>query len=104
MLVAIYVDNIVIVYHNQSMFRPFKDKSTHQFKYKDLGKLSKALNMGITLTPDGALFLSQEAYVRDSLEGFQDYVRATANSVESPADPKIKLHENGSEKVKRYQA
>ena len=102
-LVAIYVDDIVIAYNNHSMFRSFKDKLKTRFKCKDLGELLKALNMGITRTADGGLFLSQEAYVRDLLERFKDHVPAGANSVELPADPKIRLNANGSEKVKRYQ-
>ena len=56
MLEAIYVDDIVISFNNQSMFKSFKDKLTHRLKCKDLGELSKALNMGITHTADGGLF------------------------------------------------
>ena len=98
MLVAIYMDDIVIAYNNQSIFRSFKDMLTTRFKCKDLGELSKALNMGITRTADGGLFLSQEAYVRDLLERFEDHVPAGANSVELPADPKIRLNANGDTK------
>ena len=50
MLVEIYVDDIVIAYFNQSIFRSFKDKLTTRLKCKDLGGLSKALNMGIRQT------------------------------------------------------
>ena len=60
--------------------------------------------MGITRTSVGGLFLSHEAYVRDLLERFKDHVPATAHSVEIPADPKIRFHANGFEKVKKYQA
>ena len=104
MLVTIYVDDIVIAFNNQTMFRSFKDKLTHRFKCKDLDELSKALNMSITRTADGGLFLSQEAYVRNFLERFKDHGPATANSVELPAVPKIRLHAICFEKVKRYQA
>ena len=102
MLVAIYVDDIVVAYNCQSMFRSFRDKLTHKFKCKDLGELSKVLNMGIMRTADGGLFLSQESYVRDLLERFKEHVPAAANSVELPADPKIRLHAGGSSKVKHY--
>ena len=44
MLVAIYVDNIVIAFNNRSMFRSFKDKSTYRSKCKDIDELSKVLN------------------------------------------------------------
>ena len=53
MLVAIYVDDIVIAHNCGSMFRSFKDKLTRRFKCKDLGELSKVLNMGIMRTADG---------------------------------------------------
>ena len=87
MLVAIYVDDIVVAYNCQSMFRSFRDKLTHKFKCKDLGELSKVLNMGIMRTADGGLFLSQESYVRDLLDRFKEHVTAAANPVELPADP-----------------
>ena len=61
MLVAMYVNDIVIAYNNQSMLRSFKDKLTTKSKCKDLGELSNVLNMGITQTGDGGLFLLQEA-------------------------------------------
>ena len=96
------MDYIVIAHNNNSMFRSFKDKLTRRFKCKDLGELSKVLNMGILRTADGELFISQESYVRDLLERFKEHVPAAANSVELPADPKIRLHAGGSMKVKPY--
>ena len=51
MLVPIYVEDIVVVYHNQRTFTSVKDMLTTRFKCKDLGELSKALNRGITGTP-----------------------------------------------------
>ena len=103
MLGVIYVDDIVIAYNNQSMFRSFKDKLTTRFKCKDLCELLKSLNMVITRKADGGLFLSQESYVRDLLERFMDHVPAGSTSVELPADPNIRLNANGFEKVKRFQ-
>ena len=92
LLVAIYVDDIVIAYNCASMFRSFKDKLTNRFKCKDLGELNKVLNMGIMRTSDGGLFVSQASYVRDVLERFKEHVPANANSVKLPADPKIRLY------------
>ena len=102
MLVAIYVDDIVVAYNCQSMFRSFRDKLTTKFKCKDLGELSKVLNMGILRTADGGLFLSQESYVRDLLDRFKEHVPAAANPVELPADPKIRLYAGGASKVKPF--
>ena len=89
MLVAIYVDDIVVAYNSQIMFWSFRDKLTNKFKCKDHGDLWKVLNMGIMQTADGALFLSQESYVRNLLERFMEHVPAAANLVELAADPKI---------------
>ena len=46
--------------------------------------------------------MSQESYVRDLLERFKELVPAAANSVELPADPKIRLQANGASKVRHF--
>ena len=74
MLVAIYVDDIVVAYSSTSMFRSLKDKLTARFKCKDLGTLTRVLNMEVSRTADGGLFMSQAAYVRDMLERFKDHL------------------------------
>ena len=100
LLVAIYVDAIVIAYNTASMFWSFKYELTNRFKCKDLGELSKVLNIGILRTVDGGLFVSQALYVRYVLERFKEHVPANANSVELPAEPKIRLYAGGTTKVK----
>jgi hypothetical protein len=101
---AIYVDDIIIAYNCESIFQSFRAKLTSRFKCKDLGTLTRALNMEISRTADGGVFLSQAAYVRDVLKRFQEYVPASANSSDLPADPKIRLYAGGAKLVRGYGA
>ena len=52
MLVAIYVDDIVVAYSDLGTFKWFRDKLTNRFKCKDLGTLTRVLNMEVTRTAD----------------------------------------------------
>ena len=54
------MDDIVVAYNCQSLFRSFKDKLTDKFKSKDPRELSKVLYMGKMQTAVGGLFLSHE--------------------------------------------
>ena len=90
MLVAIYVDDIVVAYCDLSTFKSFKDELTNRFKCKDLGTLTRVLNMEVTRTTDGGIFLSQSSFIRDVLERFREFVPAAANPVQLPADPKLR--------------
>jgi len=46
-LVAVYVDDIVIAYNDKSLFFSFRSKIMARFPCKDLGSLSRVLNMDI---------------------------------------------------------
>ena len=82
----------MIAYNCAGIFRLFKDELSHRFNCKDLGELNKVLNMGIMRYVDGSLFVSQASFVRDVLEHFKEHLPANANSVDLPADPKIRLY------------
>ena len=53
-------------------------------------------------TADGGMFVSLATYVRDLLERFNEHVPAAENSVELPADSKIRLYARGTVKLKPY--
>ena len=57
MLVAIYLDDIVVAYNCQSLFWSFENELTHKFKCKDLDEKSNVLKMRIMRTTDGGQFL-----------------------------------------------
>ena len=67
MLVAIYVNYIVIAYNGTIMSSSFKDNLTSRKKCKDLKKLLKLLIMGILRIADGRPFWNKVSYVRDLL-------------------------------------
>ena len=101
-IAAIYVDDVIIAHNCDSMFQSFRSKLISRFKCKDLGTLTRALNMEIVRTADGGVFLSQSAYIRDILERFKEHVSLTANASELPADPKTRLYSGGSKQVRGY--
>ena len=101
-LAAIYVDDIIIGYNCDSMFKSFRDKLMNRFKCRDLGTLTRALNMEVSRTADGGVFLSQESYVRDLLERFKEHVPANSSASELPMDPKIRLYAGGAKSVRGY--
>ena len=97
MLVAIYVDDIVIAHNCGCMFSSFNDKLTSRSKCKDLGELTKVLKMLLTRILNEGLFVFRDSYVFDLLERFKEHVPAATNSAKLPADPKVGLHAGGSE-------
>lgn len=101
-LAAIYVDDIIIGYNCDSMFKSFRDKLMNRFKCRDLGTLTRALNMEVSRTADGGVLLSQESYVKDLLERFEEHVPANSSASELPMDPKIRLYAGGAKSVRGY--
>ena len=73
-ILAVYVDDLVIVGTTQEAIMKFKQQITAKFECKDLGELDKILNMKVTRTVGGGIFLSQSLYVKDVLEKFNQYL------------------------------
>jgi len=96
LIVAIYVDDIVIAYNDKSLFKSFQSKLTSRFQCKNLGSLTRVLNMDIARTRDGGLFLSQESYVNTIMDRFKDHLPPDSNSSQLPFDPYLKLHKHGA--------
>ena len=71
-----YVDDLVIAGTTQEAIMEFKQQITAKFECKDLGELDRILNMEVTRTVEGGLFLSQSLYVKDVLEKFKEYLPA----------------------------
>ena len=65
---AVNVDNLVIAGTTQEAIMKFKHQITAKYKCKDLKELDRILNMDVTHTVEGGLFLSQSLYVKDVLE------------------------------------
>ena len=100
LLVAMYVDDIVIAYNCAGMFWLFKDKLANYLNCNDSRELDKKLNIEIICTVDGGLLSPQASYVPDVLESFNEHVPANVNSGELHASPKIQLYAGRATKVK----
>ena len=75
-IIAVYVDGLVIAGTTQEAIMKFKQQIKGKFECKDLGELDRILNIEITRTVEGNLFLSQSLYVKDVLEMFKQYLPA----------------------------
>ena len=70
-LLAVYVDDLVIAGTIQEVIMKFKQQINAKFECKDLGELDRIFIIEVTRTAEGGLFLSQSLYVKDKLEKFQ---------------------------------
>ena len=98
-----YVDDLVIAGTTHEAIMKFKQQITAKFECKDLGELDRILNMEVTRTVEGDLFLSQSFYVKDVLEKFKQCLPAKGfkfNGAETPLDNKIRLHKNGATQLR----
>ena len=77
----------------------FKRQITTKYECKDLGELGRILNLEVTRTVEGGLFLSQSLYVKDVLEKLKQYLQAKGSKfdgAETPMDNKTRLHKKGA--------
>eukprot|EP01038_Epipyxis_sp_PR26KG_P014695 gene14695-19743_t len=98
-IVAIYVDDLIVAYSNTTLLKSFKDNLTREYKIRDLGTLDRALNMEITRTNDGGLFLSQRLYTEDLLKRFGALStdgKPLVNKADTPMDHRIKFSKEGA--------
>ena len=78
--------------------RAFKQQITAKYECKDLGEPDRILNMEVTGTVEGGLFLSQSLSVKNVLEKFKEYLPANGskfNFAVTPMDNKIRIHKVG---------
>jgi Reverse transcriptase (RNA-dependent DNA polymerase) len=99
MILAVYVDDLILATTDEAMHQDFKDKLFKRFRCKDLGPLERALNMEVSRTKEGGLFLSQKRYVEDVLEKFLHPGGALPSKVNgclTPMEHKLKLVKGGA--------
>lgn len=87
LLVAVYVDDLLITGSNCEVIRVFKEEMASKFEMTDLGKLTYYLGIEV-LQLDGGIILKQERYAAKILEeaGMID-----CNAAQVPLDPGLKL-------------
>ena len=91
-IVAVYVDDLVIVTKTPKSMEKIKEDLTKRFRMKDLGKLHHCL--GITVEYDeekGCLWMHQRQYIQSLLHRFGMFEAKTSST---PADTNVKLVKN----------
>lgn len=93
-ILAIYVDDILLLSNNEQAKLNLKAKLSTTFKMKDLGAATSVLGMNITRDwNDGTISIDQSRYITEVLErfGMQD-----SHPVTSPMDVNVKLSKSAS--------
>lgn len=86
-LLAIYVDDLLITSQNEKEFTRIKELLSKHFEIKDLSPVKYCLGIEFNQS-NGTICMKQEGYIRDILERFGI---SGANAATSPLDPNIKL-------------
>jgi len=74
-IIALYVDDFIIAYTDHAFYQKFKHLLSTEYVVKDLGPLERALNMEISRTTTGGVFVNQRRYVLDCLERFKEHLQ-----------------------------
>ena len=96
-IVAVYIDNLIVIAETQKGMEKIKQALTLKFKMKDLGKLHFCLGVHITYDEEkGILLMHQKQYITKILEKYQ---MTEAKTVSTPASIDVKLQkDDGSSK------
>ena len=87
LLIAVYVDDILVISRNKGKITKFKEYLSQKFEIKDLGEPKYCL--GIEFTRDGnRIAMQQRGYIRDVLERFR---MTDSKPVSTPMDVNVKL-------------
>ncbi len=68
-IIAIYVDDLLLVGPTEESIQNLKDELSNQFKMSDMGPAEKYLGIEISQQP-GKIFLTQSGFIKEILERF----------------------------------
>ncbi|UYV63998.1 hypothetical protein LAZ67_2006285 [Cordylochernes scorpioides] len=88
LLVAIYVDDLIIAAEREDTLKSFKESMKRIFKIKDLGGINCCLGIRIQMKEDGLISIDQE---RDIEELLAKYRMKEAKPISTPMDSNSKL-------------
>ena len=96
LIVAVYVDDLLITGSSLNAIQDFKEEMAAKFEMSDLGKLTYYLGIEVTQLED-AIILKQERY---SVKILEEEGMSECNSTHISMDPRLKLarsiHEDGT--------
>ena len=88
-VVAVYVDDLVLIAKTTNELQKVKDSLSSRFKMKDMGKIHYCLGISIEQDEERkCLRMHQKQYIENMLE---KYRLTDANTVSTPADLSVKL-------------
>ncbi|UYV65566.1 hypothetical protein LAZ67_3004717 [Cordylochernes scorpioides] len=87
LLVAIYVDDLIIAAEREDTLISFKESMKKIFKIKDLGKINYCLGIRIQTEKDGSISIDQEKYIEELLV---KYRMKEAKPISTPMDSNSK--------------
>ncbi|UYV73755.1 hypothetical protein LAZ67_11000746 [Cordylochernes scorpioides] len=88
LLVAIYVDDLIIAAEREDTLISFKESMKKIFKIKDLGKINYCLGIRIQTEKDGSISIDQEKYIEELLA---KYRMKEVKPISTPMDSNSKL-------------
>ncbi|UYV66286.1 hypothetical protein LAZ67_4001208 [Cordylochernes scorpioides] len=88
LLVAIYVDDLIIAAEREDTLKSFKESMKRIFKIKDLGGINWCLGIRIQMKEDGSISIDQERYIEELLA---KYRMKEAKPISTPMDSNSKL-------------
>ena len=98
LIIALYVDDIVILGKDQSEIDVVKEKLKGFHPMTDAGLVKKLLGIRFIWKKDGSICLDQESYARQILEEFG---MADCNPASIPISPSVKLNSEDSPRLGR---
>ena len=87
LILAVYVDDLIIPGSIQATTDNFKSQSFRRFQCNNFGGLDSILNIKITRSMVGGLFLSQYLYIEDMLKRFAKSVGSITTKFNDSVTP-----------------
>lgn len=88
LIVAVYVDDFLILWKIKSEKENIKRFLSSEFKMKDLGRAKQCVGLRISNDNQGNYYLDQELYINEIIKRFG---MADCNPISTPSDPNTKL-------------
>ncbi|KAG6476800.1 hypothetical protein ZIOFF_066048 [Zingiber officinale] len=93
LIVCLYVDDLIFIRSNPSMFGEFKEAMTKEFEMTDIGLMAYYLGIEVNQREDGS-FISQVGYAREILKKFR---MDNSKSINTPVECGVKLSKHDEE-------
>jgi hypothetical protein len=100
LIVAIYVDDLIIVHKDIARINSLKEALNSKFNMKDLGRIRNLLGMEVHCLENGSIFINQPTYIRKLLKR---HGMENCKTISTPMALKIIPSEDDFD-AKRYQS